>query len=55
MVQSVWYLNGPPSHVTLPFEYLTPLLPGIHVFSIQMVTVKSKMASETSIIFARNV
>ena len=23
MVQNVWYLNDPPSHVTLPFEYQT--------------------------------
>ena len=34
MVQNVWYLNGPPSYVTLPFEYRTPIL-----FGIQMVTV----------------
>ena len=39
MVQIVWYLNGLPSHVTLPFEYCTPILSGIQVFSIQMVTV----------------
>ena len=39
MVQNVRYLNGPPSHVTLPFEYRTPTLSGIQVFGIQMVTV----------------
>ena len=27
MVQNVQYLNGPPSHVTLPFEYPTPVCP----------------------------
>ena len=26
MVQNVGYLNGPPSHVTLPFEFRTPIL-----------------------------
>ena len=26
MVQNVRYSNGPPSHVTLPFEYRTPIL-----------------------------
>ena len=25
VVQNVWYLNGPPSHMTLPFEYRTPM------------------------------
>ena len=40
MFQNVHYLNGPPSHVTLPFEYQTPLLSGIQVFGIQMVTIK---------------
>ena len=39
MVQNVRYLNGLPSHVTLPFEYLTPILSSIQVFGIQMVTV----------------
>ena len=39
MVQNVKYFNGPPSHVTLPFEYRTPILSGIHMFGIQMVTV----------------
>ena len=29
MVQNARYWNGPPSHVTLPFEYLTPLLSSI--------------------------
>ena len=29
MVQNVWYLNGPPSRVTLTFEYHTPILFGI--------------------------
>ena len=49
MVQNVRYSNGPPSHVTLPFEYRTPILPGIQmnlVFGIQMVTV---LASSTKI------
>ena len=39
MVQNVPYWNGPPSHMTLPFEYQTSLLSGIRVFSIQIVTV----------------
>ena len=39
MVQNVRYSNGPPSHMTLPFEYRTPVLSSIQVFSIQMVTV----------------
>ena len=33
-VHNVWYLNGPQSHVTYPFEYRTHILS-----SIQMVTV----------------
>ena len=33
------FFNGPPSYVTLPFEYRTPTLTGIQVFSIQVVTV----------------
>ena len=44
IVQNVWYLNGLPSHVTLPFEYRTPILSGIQMnpvfrcsVSIQMV------------------
>ena len=42
MVKNVWYYsNGPPNHMTLPFEYRTPILPGIQVFDIQMVTVLS--------------
>ena len=36
MVQNVRYLYG---HVTLPFEYQTPILCRIPVFGIQMVTV----------------
>ena len=39
MVQNFWYLNGPPSHMTLPFEYQTPILSSIQVFGIQMDTV----------------
>ena len=39
MVQNVRYSNGPPSHVTLPFEYRILILSGIQVFGIQMVTV----------------
>ena len=44
MFHNVWYLNGPPSHGTLPYEYLTPILSRILVssilaFFIQMVTV----------------
>ena len=31
MVQNVWYLNGQPSHVTLPFEYWTPILSIIQI------------------------
>ena len=38
-VQNVWYSNGPPSRMNLPFEYRTPILSGIQVFSIQMVAV----------------
>ena len=38
MVQNVQYLNGRPRHVTLPFEYWTPILSGIQVSSIQIVT-----------------
>ena len=34
MVQNDQYLNGPPRHVTLSFDYRTPILSGI-----QMVTV----------------
>ena len=42
---NVRYLNGPPSHATLPFEYRTPILSqysdesGIQVLGIHMVTV----------------
>ena len=32
MVQNVRYLNGLPSHVTLPFEYRTPFL-----YTVQMI------------------
>ena len=39
MVQNVRYTNGLPSHMILPFEYRTPILSGIQVFGIQMVTV----------------
>ena len=45
MVQNVQYLNCPPIHVTLLFDYRTPILSGIQMnlvfklFSIQMVTV----------------
>ena len=39
MVPNVGYSNSPPSHVTLPFEYRTPILSGIQVLGIQMVTV----------------
>ena len=39
MVQNVRYLNGPPSYVTWPFEYQTPIMSGIEVFGVQMVTV----------------
>ena len=39
MVQNVRYLNCPPSHVTVPFEYPSPILLSIQVFSIQMVIV----------------
>ena len=39
LVQNVLYSNGPPSHVTLPCEYRTPILSGIQVFGIQIVTV----------------
>ena len=40
MVQNVWYLNGLPSHVTLPFEYRKPILSSIQVFSIQRLLYK---------------
>ena len=39
MVQNVRYLNGLLSHVTLPFEYRTPMLWGIQMLVTQMVTV----------------
>ena len=40
MVQNVWYYsNVPPDHVNLPFEYWAPILSGIQLISIQMVTV----------------
>ena len=31
MVQIVWYLNSPPSHGTLPFEYWTLILSGFEI------------------------
>ena len=31
MVQNVRYLNDPPSHMTFPFEYQTPILSGIQM------------------------
>ena len=31
VVQNVWYSNGPPSHVTLTFEYRTPILSDIQM------------------------
>ena len=39
MVPNVRYSNGPPSYVTVSFEYQTPILSGIQVFGIQVVTV----------------
>ena len=39
MVQNVRYSNGPPSHVTVLFEYRVPMMSGIQVSGIQMVTV----------------
>ena len=44
MVQNVWYSNGRPSHVTLPFQYRTHHVQysdesGIQVSGIQIVTV----------------
>ena len=48
MVQHVWYLNGSPSHMTLPFEYWTPTLSGIQVFSIQMITVILKFQNRVT-------
>ena len=39
MVQNVQYSNGLPSHMTLLFEYQTPILSGIQMFGVQMVTV----------------
>ena len=41
LVQNVWYWNGSPSQVTLPFEYQTPRLSDIQVLGIQMDTVES--------------
>ena len=38
MVQNVRYLNGLPSHKTIPFEYRTSILSGIQVLGIQLVT-----------------
>ena len=34
MVQNVLYSNDLPSHMPLPYEYLTPILSGIQVFGI---------------------
>ena len=34
MVQNGQYLNGPPSHVTFPFEYRTPILSGILMVTV---------------------
>ena len=31
MVQNVRYLNGPPGHTTLPFDYRTPILSSIQM------------------------
>ena len=31
MVQNVQYLNGPPSDVTLPFEYRAPILSSVQM------------------------
>ena len=42
MIQNVGYSSGPPSHMDLSFEYRTPILSGIQVFGIQMVTVYRK-------------
>ena len=39
MVQNVLYLSGPPSHVTLPFEYSTPILSGIQMNPVFMSSV----------------
>ena len=42
MIQNVGYLNGPPSNVTWPYDYQTPIMSSIQMnllFSIQMVTV----------------
>ena len=37
--KNVWYLNGPPSHVTSPFEYPMPIVSGIQTSGTKMVTV----------------
>ena len=43
MVYIVQYSNGLPSHVTLPLEYRAPILSGIQVFCIQMITVDIRL------------
>ena len=48
MVQNVRYSNGPPSLMTLPFEYLTTKLSGIQVFGIQMVTIFDLLGFKSS-------
>ena len=48
-VQNVWYLNGPPSQVTLPLEHQTLILSGIQIYQvlgIQMVTVPTQQQSK---------
>ena len=34
MFQNIQYLNGPPSQMTLPFEYQTPILPVIQMVNV---------------------
>ena len=34
MVQNVQYSTGPPSHVTLTFEYWPPILSGIQIVNL---------------------
>ena len=45
MVQNVQYLNGPPSQVTLPFEYQTPILSGIKMVTVFYIDPKERLSS----------
>ena len=57
MVQNIRYLNGRPSHMTIPFDYRTPEVSGIEssiwMYGIQMyVTTKSFFVQNCPLIFS---